>query len=313
MTSVAFVGGMGRSGSTLLEQALAATPDVCALGEVVHLWRRGVLTDELCSCGRPFSQCPFWGAVGDRAFGGWRRADAERMIELHDRVDRMRFLPSLLAGDRSRRAADVRTYGEAFARIYAAAAEVSGASLVVDSSKHASTAAVLRRTADVDLKIVHVVRDSRGVAYSWTTWKVRPEAVAGSEQPYMHRYRPWESAVLWDAHNLGFAALARLGVPTLRVHYEDLLTAPADRLRQLFEFLGLDAADVDGIVSESTMTLSESHQVSGNPVRFSGRRAVLQTDDRWRAQLPAGSRALVGALTAPLMLHYRYLGSGRRR
>ena len=42
MNTVGFVGGFGRSGSTLLERVVAELPGVCALGEVLHLWERGV-------------------------------------------------------------------------------------------------------------------------------------------------------------------------------------------------------------------------------------------------------------------------------
>jgi hypothetical protein len=40
---VLFLGGLGRSGTTLVERVLGAIPGACPLGEVVHLWRRDVL------------------------------------------------------------------------------------------------------------------------------------------------------------------------------------------------------------------------------------------------------------------------------
>lgn len=71
-----YLAGIGRSGSTLLERLLGEVPGVCSLGEVTHLWRRGVLRNERCGCGTPFLDCPFWRKVGESAFGGWRSADA---------------------------------------------------------------------------------------------------------------------------------------------------------------------------------------------------------------------------------------------
>src|SRR2546430_17108956 len=75
VTRVLYIGGLGRSGTTLLERLLGELPGACALGEVVHLWDRDVRDDERCACGRPFSGCDFWRAVGERAFGGWDRVD----------------------------------------------------------------------------------------------------------------------------------------------------------------------------------------------------------------------------------------------
>jgi hypothetical protein len=312
MTSVAFIGGMGRSGSTLLEQALASADGVCALGEVVHLWRRGVLDDELCSCGAAFSRCPFWQEVGRVAFGGWSRAEAVRMLELHDRVDRLRYVPSaLLTPDGFARARVMRAYGGAFARVYSAAAGIADARLVLDSSKHASTAAVLSRTPGVALRVVHVVRDSRGVAYSWTTVKQRPEAAGRGAAAIMRRYPPWQSAVLWAAQNVSLAALSRRGVPVRLLRYEDLVRDPGGRLAEIFDFVGVDRAAAGSIVDGTTVRVRSAHQVSGNPSRFSAGPVALTPDERWRRELPGGGRRLVTALTAPLLVHYGYAGPRR--
>ena len=68
---VAFVGGHGRSGSTLLSRVLGAVPGFVTVGELCYLWDQGVLMDRMCGCGKSFSECEFWTAVGKEAFGGW--------------------------------------------------------------------------------------------------------------------------------------------------------------------------------------------------------------------------------------------------
>ena len=68
MARVLYLGGLGRSGTTLVERLLGELPSVCALGEVVHLWQRDVLNDERCGCGAKFSACTFWKRVGEQAF-----------------------------------------------------------------------------------------------------------------------------------------------------------------------------------------------------------------------------------------------------
>ncbi len=72
MSRVLFLGGLGRSGTTLLERILGELPGVTPLGEVVHLWQRGIRADEKCGCGVRFAACPFWQRVGEHAFGGYR-------------------------------------------------------------------------------------------------------------------------------------------------------------------------------------------------------------------------------------------------
>src|SRR5689334_1038555 len=186
MVRVLFLGGLGRSGTTLLERLLGELRGVCPLGEVVHLWERDVRDDERCACGDPFSRCEFWQAVGAKAFGGWDSVDVERVLALRQAVERTRLIPALALS--WRRTDEVAEYCESYARVYRAAAEISGARVVVDSSKHAALAFCLRQASSVDLRVAHVVRDSRGVAYSWTKRVGRPESPdPGAE---MTRYTP---------------------------------------------------------------------------------------------------------------------------
>ncbi|MFD0594553.1 hypothetical protein ACFQZ4_20755 [Catellatospora coxensis] len=92
-TRVLFVGGLGRSGTTLIERVLGELPGVCALGEIVHLWQRDLRDDERCGCGERFSGCDFWQRVGKAAFGGWHRVDVHRILALRDLVERTRHIP----------------------------------------------------------------------------------------------------------------------------------------------------------------------------------------------------------------------------
>ncbi|GFJ89663.1 sulfotransferase [Phytohabitans rumicis] len=93
MSSVLFLGGLGRSGTTLVERLLGELPGCCALGEVVHLWQRDVRDDERCGCGARFSACDFWDTVGELAFGGWHQVDVYRVLALQGAVERTRYIP----------------------------------------------------------------------------------------------------------------------------------------------------------------------------------------------------------------------------
>ena len=305
---VCFIGGFGRSGSTLLERIVAKLPGVCALGEVLQLWQRGVRDNELCACGEPFHNCPFWQAVGTEAFGGWHRMDVDAIQSLRQRVDRLRHIPGdIWSGKQSTWHAALREYADLFARIYAAAAQVSGASVVIDSSKNASTAFALRVHDEVQLRVIHMVRDSRGVAFSWTKRVARPEVQENARQPLMDRYSPGFSALLWDAHNLAFSALAKLGVPVKRVLYEQMLANPAATISSIADFIGMSSVYTDGLLDGDKICLGTTHQVAGNPMRFRIGELDLHRDDAWRANFSPSSRWLVSGLTAPLMLRYGYL------
>src|SRR5262249_52822572 len=122
---VILLGGLGRSGTTLVERIVGELPGVVALGEVVHLWQRDIRGNERWGCGRRFHAGPFWTEVGARAFGGWGGVDVDRIAGLQASVERTRFIPRL---GRSRLApalrADVMEYAGQYARVYRAAAAV---------------------------------------------------------------------------------------------------------------------------------------------------------------------------------------------
>ncbi|GAA4579081.1 sulfotransferase [Micromonospora coerulea] len=318
---VLFVGGLGRSGSTLLELLLAQSPDVCAVGEVVHLWERALGADERCGCGERFTACPFWQQVGERAFGGWSAVDRDDVLALKDRVDRTRHIPRLAKGSLDgAELADVRRYADLYTRIYRAATAVTGASVVVDSSKHASLAFALRWAEGLDLRVLHLVRDSRAVAYSWGKQVRRPEVVDGED--FMPTFSPFEVSKLWTAQNAAFHLLASRAA-VLRLRYEDFTADPAGTVRRLREFAGLpdDPAALRILTGDDSSSARLAprgdlepaapvrvHSVAGNPLRFSGGPLRVRRDEAWRTRLPRRSRAVVSLATLPLRVRYGYLG-----
>ena len=300
---VVMLGGFGRSGSTLLERCLGEVPGVTAIGEVLHLWERGLRDDERCGCGAYFSACEYWRGVGMRAFGGWHEVDTEQAID--DRLDvvRNRHLPGLICGfplaaRRLRRDRLLRRLDA----LYAACA--TGSRAVIDSSKHPAYAYLLRR-ASVTLRCVLVVRDPRGVAYSWSKSVDRPE-VDGLKQ--MPTYGVVTSALRWSLYGALFHALSVLRVPVSVVRYEDLVADPKRTVERVLRFAGMEttAADLSHIVADAVV-LSPHHTVAGNPMRFQVGEIKLREDREWRLEMSRGRQRAIGLATAALRLAYGYI------
>jgi hypothetical protein len=307
---VLFVGGFGRSGSSLLDRAMGGLPGFASLGEVKYLWTRGLIGNELCGCGEPFRACPFWTAVGERGFGGWDRVDVAEVIAGLARADRHRYVPALMfRGPRTAFGRDLARTTGVLSRLYAAIRDVADARVLVDSSVDPSTALLLRRVPDLDLHVAHLVRDSRGVARSWAKRIVRPEVVG--ETSYMHAYRPASTAVRWDVDNGLYEWIRRSGVPTERVRYEDFVSAPRTTIAALARLLDEPASDDDlRFAGDGWIELDTDHTVAGNPMRFRTGRIELRLDDEWRTGMPVASRFAVSALSWPLLRRYGY---GRHR
>jgi hypothetical protein len=306
--SVLFVGGVIRSGSTLLHRILGELPGFVCVGELTHLWRYSLPHDHDCGCGQPFSGCPFWSEVGERAFGGWQSLDAEDMLRLQLQVERTKHIPKLLAP----RAvpgfsAELERYTGVLARLYRAIAEVAGATRIVDSSKHPATAYVLRKT-DVDFRVVRIVRDPRGVAYSCSKTVPRPEhdTAAGD---YMEVWPTRRIARNWVTTNSLIAALSGLGVPQAVLRYEDLIRDPAVELSRALARIGWADLDVGTVVRGGQAHLTRSHTLDGNPMRFSTGAVPLEIDEQWRAGLGQNERRTVELITWPMRVRYGY-GAG---
>jgi Sulfotransferase family len=305
-TRVLYVGGLGRSGSTLLDRMLGELPGATSAGELVHLWQRGVVEDQLCACGESFSDCPFWTKVGAEAFGGWDTREVGEAITLQRLVDRNRYLPMLASGAAPPDfAARIDRYRALLGRLYAAVSSVAAGAIVVDSSKHASTAFVLNGAPDISLRMIHLVRDARGTAYSWTKAVRRPEVP--DREVLMHRHAPWRTAARFDSWNLLLHGLPVVGVPTLFVRYEDLVADPRTQMGRIVRFAQLPEEGALDFVEDDAVTLGVPHSVSGNPMRFTSGRIPIRIDDEWRRALPPAERAKVTAIALPLLAPYGYL------
>lgn len=123
---ILYVGGFGRSGSTLLGCILEEADGVAYVGETLYMWTRGLVEDQLCGCGERFRSCPYWTEVFEQAFGGLDADLGREMNALEDRVDRSLHLPRhRLSRSSSRFKEEARRYVDRLERLYRAAADVA--------------------------------------------------------------------------------------------------------------------------------------------------------------------------------------------
>jgi hypothetical protein len=311
--TVIFIAGSGRSGSTVFERALGDVPGMVNVGELIDLARRTVPLGERCGCGLPFADCPFWAAVGKRASGGWDGGRMAALEQLRLRVARQRHIPRLLAMPLAGRGfrADVAEYGARYAAIYQAIADRAGAACVIDASKLPAQALALAR-AGIDLRVVHLVRDARGVAHSLGKQVTRPHAVATADQ--MSRYVPAEAAARWLGIQAEAELLHRCGIPVARVRYEDFVREPRPVIQAALGQLGLPVDEPQlAHIRDGRLVLGRSHGLSGNPSRFSEGDITLRADEAWRDRMPRRDRMVVTAICSPLLLRYHWRLRARTR
>lgn len=300
--TVLFIAGDGRSGSTILHNLLGQLPAVMAVGEVREIWDRGFGRDYLCGCERLFRECPMWNAVAEDAFGGMEQVPFARLSQLTEEF-RSKDLPlALLPRVGERKLSQVRELIEALTRLYLSVARVTGSDVIVDSSKNPSFGYLVKQIEQVDMKVLHFVRDGRAVAYSWLQ---RSESQPGKT---LRRQSVPFSSLQWSVRNLTAELFLRDQYRRLR--YEDFLARPEEELRSVARWIGRD--DVPLPVSGHTAHLTTpNHSVFGNGVRFANGEVSLVEDRRWLTAMTPGERRVAASLTLPIRLRYGYVEAGR--
>jgi hypothetical protein len=303
-TPVLYIAGYGRSGSTLLDLLLGRIEGWFSMGEFRLVWyaRRDRYS---CACGDDVADCEIWSQV----FAHAGNVDDARALSLVKTMVRTRRVPGLLStrfsGDHHIERDELR---HLLGSLYSAAADVTGARVLVDSSKDPVYGLVLAGIPDVRLHVVHLVRDSRAVAWSWQRRRLRPEI--DSADAYMPVRSPVRTSFDWDLRNGLAHVLGRRAASYTRLTYESFVRDPDAVVDEIARRVDPEGNAVAG----DHATVVANHTVAGNPVRFDGATVAVRPDTEWEHALGNRDRRVVTALTWPLLRAYGYrvLGSPPR-
>ena len=300
---ILYIAGNGRSGSTILHDILGQIDNFFAIGELRYVWERGLVKNRLCGCGSPIQKCEHWKAVLNEAYGGLAHIDAAKMSRLTESF-RIQHLPLIwIPSLRQKKLSYLREYLDTLGKLYQAIQSITGCRVIVDSSKTPSYGYLLRLIPNVELYVLHFMRDSRAVAYSWTKKKLF--------QPgdYMARKTPFESAIQWSLRNLTTEIfLPRTANRCMTIRYEDFVNHPKESVAGILNLLGEEGANLP-FLEDHTVELKVNHSVFGNPVRFQTGPVHLRLDEQWKKKMKGMHKTTVTAVTWPLLLRYQYLQS----
>jgi sulfotransferase family protein len=297
---VVYIAGWNRSGSTILDQVLGSIPGWFSAGELGFVWH-----NLRCGCGIDVHDCGFWQPVIGEVLDA-QQTDLENVLRERDR--RSGTNPAILASialERCRRAvgrAPGTFYPELLRDLYAAIATEADARVIVDSTKNATEAFLLSMLTDVELYVVHLVRDPRAIAYSWSRKKILipPER-------YFRQIGPVQSSVAWLRRHAVIEALLRrrLRGRYLRLRYEDFVREPRAAVESISRLVG-ESDDALPFVSDHVARVAPNHTVGGNPSRFKTGDLALKPDDEWRATMTPRARLLATLPALPLLRRYGY-------
>ena len=297
---VLYIAGWGRSGTTILDNILGSYDSVFTTGELFYLWRRGLNQGRRCGCGAKLPRCRTWQEILEVAYAD-DELNPKHTAAVQRRAVRVRDTRRL---SRAGLVGEAARYRDEIGRIYAAIGTVTGAELIVDSSKVPSGAAVLAQIPGVDSYLLQMVRDPRAVAYSWMRPKQQPDVKVARA---MESHGAMESAANWVAWNMLIEGVASSWFDgrSRRLRYEDFVADPRGIAESLLEFTGTRWSS-GPFQDSATVRLPANHTVSGNPSRFRTGPVALRCDDDWRTGQPWSPRVVSTAISLPLLRRYGY-------
>jgi len=297
-----YIAGTSFCGSTLLSFLLNMHPEVLCIGEMGPA-RQFEVEGYECSCGAVLAECPFFlrvkahmdeqGVAFDMSHWELRHryssnSTLERLVmgTLGSRV--LRSIRDPLRGLVPHYTPRIRAFERRNVAFVRAALAVSGASVFLDATKIPSRIPFLAGIEEIDLRVIHLLRDPRGYCHS-----VRKHSGRGVESTS----REWTS-------NQDYCEEARRRFPEerwLRARYEDLCTDPDGFLAELCHFMGVS----DLPAPEEYR--STPHHIVGNVMRSSSDpRMSIRLDEKWRETLSESEQQTVARLAGRQARRFGY-------
>lgn len=276
---VVYLAGYARCGSTLLGRLLGDLPNSIAVGEAAaHFFRVRQMIDNPCGCGSSVKQCPFWQDID--FFVG--------MDSFDQTLFRFRSFPFLGIYNKYRKK-EITRLVKLMSSLYEKIARKTGANIIIDSSKTPQHAWLLSCIPEIELSIIHLVRDPHGVVSSYR----RPKG-------YLPRLSALDVTAGWVGLNLACERLQERTLNYRRVRYEDFVAAPRALVAETAKSLGCDG-NLEDFVGDHAVELRSQHMLGGNPDKLNRGKATIEVRP---VVLSRTTRLLVSVATAPLVWYY---------
>lgn len=261
---VVFIASLSHSGSTLINLLLGAHPQLVGLGEVDTVLQMNAARLESekvmrCSCGERVRDCVFWAPV----------------------------IAALLAEPKANLVERYSILFDCFQQQYGRDVHL------VDSSKYLGQLRTVSYLPQVDLKVVHLIKDVRGFAVSqrdatdpemkYRHLPVLAGSVNLSRWVYLHSIKT-STYLFWKWYLRNQAVRRMVGARALKniqIGYDELAQYPEAILKKLYGFLELPVPNELSVVPERT----NSHAFMGNPMLGDPQKmGGVRYDDRWKTR-----------------------------
>jgi hypothetical protein len=290
---VLYIAGSGRCGSTVLSQLLGEINGFVNVGELRYLFNTQMRQhDWPCGCGQQPYECAFW--------RDYIQEIPEEVVQWGTDMLRIRNFPllklkhTLMVKDQH-----LNTFLSVTKKLYHRISEEAGAKVIVDASKQPVFLWALGLVDDIELFVLHLIRDPRDVATSWS----KPKG-------YLREKDSLQVTLQWILSNMLPEILYAHTRKYMRLRYEDFVIQPLDSVSKIITFLQEDSGLIHYLryKENNRFELTRTqHILAGNPDKLSRSRFLVI-----EPRLPKRNRDIgVSLLCWPFLLRYGYLTNGR--
>lgn len=294
---VLYFAGSGRSGSTIFNIILGNHPQIFGGGELQNMCEV-YNASKICSCQAPLINCKFWSSVMNDWLSKVDDDNIDSGLKKWGNIEGVFSLKSWLKmyfgiGQKSK---EFEEYLNSTTEFYRSLQYHSNKEIVVDISKNPLRAWALEKNPNIDLRMVHLVRDGRAVA-----WSLKKNA---KEQ---NRKRPtWRAAMFWVVINrLTNLVRSKVEHKTV-VRYEDFIENPGIILKQIGLMSEVDFSSIINKI-ESNDDFVIEHVMAGNAIRKANTiKFQTSNSEGWKNKLRPGSKSLFKTLSFSSLKKFNY-------
>ena len=278
--------GAGRSGTTALATFLGNNNEIQNIGEM-HQFFEYLEERKECSCGDQLQKCEFWdNKISNNLIqSSTKNRILSEKFESHSSI--VKHILQLFSKK------EIEEYIEIHQQLLNTIQLDSEKTTLLDSSKYIGRVLALNNLNNINLKVIYVVRDVRGVINSFS------KKVQTSKSPLI-------TSMYYLFVNLVAEFVTRLFFrkKVIKIRYEDLIENPIQLFEKLEKFINVDLTDVkEKIYKEQPFSIG--HIIGGNRLK-ENEEIYFRKDIGWQEKFSSFQRVIYYIFSAPIMLLNKY-------
>jgi hypothetical protein len=284
-----------RSGSTLLGLLLGTQPDITYLGEVRNV-SKYLYNETACSCGSILSECRFWSKIVKELDGNTRLHRNSTVNYAFQLI--IALFPNILASKVlamfkpvSKTARKLLKIFQNISKIYEQSFLTSKTPVICDSSHRNLQAKIMWTRYHDSFKIIHLIRDGRGVTNS---------IIKRTGCSMKNAAKAWKRNHILTMINQTWIPKKNI----IQVKYEDICSNPALTVEKICNFVGITYGN-----SELNIQKNLFHFIGGSStIRLNKERQLkIDLDEKWKRDLSDKQKRIFNKIAGRINRRYGYL------